>query len=164
MRAALAERDDNTEIRSQSSSLSQILRIPTMQIARTQSQRVAASRRSAVVRQRVVSVRAVVEPSEKFSTKDGAWRLILSMIQTTHPPPTVHACTPPPHAGRNVEVYAGPIEVGKAICQKFKAAYEAEVKAKGSLVIAIPSGSVVTAIGSLKGSKDIDFSKVRYME
>ena len=90
-----------------------------------------AIRRPGAASSRRVTVRAV-SPTEQFSLKDG----------------------------RKVEIYASPADVSKAVCGHFIEAYKAEVKAKGSLVIAIPSGSVVTAIGTLKGNPDIDFSKV----
>lgn len=59
-----------------------------------------------------------------------------------------------------VEVYDSKETASKAICSIFKQAYDEEIKAKGSITIAIPSGSVVVALGSLAGSPDIDFSKV----
>jgi hypothetical protein len=59
-----------------------------------------------------------------------------------------------------VEVYSDTKTASAALGDKFIEAYKQEAAAKGSLTIAIPSGSVVSALGKLAGTKEVDWTKV----
>lgn len=61
---------------------------------------------------------------------------------------------------RKVDVFKTPMDVQAGICNAFCVAAAINIATKGSFSVAIPSGSVVKALGSLAGSGRVDFSKV----